>query len=61
DDPAALAAALGEALSLPEDPRANLAHRAMTRVREHFGLKKMCNATLSVYAEVLEGNGAGQP
>ena len=61
DDPAALAAALGEALSLPEDPRANLAHRAMARVREHFGLGKMCNATLSVYAEVLEGNGADQP
>jgi len=61
DDPAALAAALGEALSLPEDPRANLAHRAMARVREHFGLGKMCDATLSVYAEVLEGNGVGKP
>ncbi|WP_417516537.1 glycosyltransferase family 4 protein [Minwuia sp.] len=52
-DPAAMAVALDEALSLDHDARAALADRAMTHVRAHFTRDLMCRRTLDVYHELL--------
>ena len=52
-DSAALAAALGEALSLSAEARADLAARARAHVRGAFTLDAMTTATLNVYARLV--------
>ncbi len=52
-DPAALAAALEEALALEPEPRAALAGRAIAFARERFDVDRMTDAVLDVYEEVL--------
>ena len=52
-DQDALAAALGEALSLDKDERQAFADRAINSVRNHFSKATMCAKTLAVYEEVL--------
>jgi glycosyltransferase involved in cell wall biosynthesis len=49
-----LANALHEALSLDGRQRAMLATAAMAHVARHFTNEQMCQATLDVYAELLE-------
>jgi glycosyltransferase involved in cell wall biosynthesis len=52
-DPAALAAAIGEALSLSADDRRNLARRAMAHVSARYTRAAMCARTIQVYEELL--------
>jgi glycosyltransferase involved in cell wall biosynthesis len=52
-DPAALAAAIGEALSLGADERRNLARCAMAHVSARYTREAMCANTLQVYEELL--------
>ncbi|MBV8336546.1 MAG: glycosyltransferase family 4 protein [Alphaproteobacteria bacterium] len=52
-DPAALARAIGEALSLPESERGLFAQRAMAHVAGRFTREKMCARTIGVYEELL--------
>jgi glycosyltransferase involved in cell wall biosynthesis len=59
-DAAALARALGEALTLNAAGRAALAARAIERVRANFSKEVMCAATLAVYRELLDEATAGQ-
>jgi glycosyltransferase involved in cell wall biosynthesis len=58
---AELATALQEALSLDARNRAALATRAMSHVAAHFTNEQMCQGTLDVYAELLEGASAAAP
>lgn len=55
NDSAALAKAIEEALSLNPMQRAVLATRSMAHVAAHFTREKMAEATLGVYAELLQG------
>jgi len=55
-DPAALAAAIDEALSLTEDERRNLARRAMAHVAVRYTRQAMCARTIQVYEELLFPN-----
>jgi glycosyltransferase involved in cell wall biosynthesis len=52
-DPAALAAAIGEALALTPQARARLAEEAMRLVAERFTRERMCARTIAVYEELL--------
>jgi glycosyltransferase involved in cell wall biosynthesis len=52
-DPQALARALEKALDMDTNAREQLAQAAITRVRENFTTKKMCDATIAVYRELL--------
>jgi glycosyltransferase involved in cell wall biosynthesis len=52
-DPAAMAAALIEALSLTPDERQLLAARSRAHVAEHFSTTAMCAAEIAVYEELL--------
>ncbi len=52
-DPAALAAAIGEALSLSTDDRRNLADRAIAHVSARYTREAMCARTIQVYEELL--------
>jgi glycosyltransferase involved in cell wall biosynthesis len=52
-DPAALAAAIGEALSLGADERQRLGTRAVTHVAAHFTREQMCARTIAAYEELL--------
>jgi len=52
-DPAALAAAMEEALSLEKAERLALTDRAAARIRDCFSTASLQNATLRVYEEVL--------
>jgi glycosyltransferase involved in cell wall biosynthesis len=52
-----LSQALQEALSLDARGRAMLATQGMSHVAAHFTNEQMCQATLDVYAELLEGAG----
>lgn len=54
-DPAALAQALGDALSLGASAREALARRARAHVERHFSLERMCADTLDAYAALLAG------
>jgi glycosyltransferase involved in cell wall biosynthesis len=54
-DPAALAAAIGEALSLTADEREQLARRAIANIAAGFTRELMCARTLAVYEELLSG------
>jgi glycosyltransferase involved in cell wall biosynthesis len=59
-DASALAVALREALALTPDQRAGLAEQAVAHVRGRYTRARMCDATLSVYAELLaEAGGQG--
>ncbi|MGQ9370934.1 glycosyltransferase family 4 protein [Azospirillum sp. ST 5-10] len=53
DDPAALAAALDEALSLPDAVRDAIGERARAFVAGRYTRQRMCADTLAVYAELL--------
>lgn len=53
-DADALAHAINEALNLTTIQRSNLATRAMMHVAENFSKEKMADATLNVYAELLQ-------
>ena len=53
-DPAALAAAIGEALDLPEDARWHLGARARAAVLAQYTTRAMQDATLAVYRELLD-------
>lgn len=55
NDPQALARALEKALDLDTYARERLAQAAIARVRENFTTEKMCNATIAVYRELLDG------
>jgi len=57
-DPAALAAAIGEALSLATDERQKLAHRARAHIAAEFTREAMCARTIAVYEELLFGRSA---
>ena len=57
-DPAALAAAIGEALSLTADERQALARRAIANIAAGFTRELMCARTISVYKELLFGQSA---
>lgn len=52
-DPAALAAAIGEALSLGARERSRFAQRAIAQVAAHFTREAMCARTIAVYEELL--------
>jgi glycosyltransferase involved in cell wall biosynthesis len=52
-DPAALAAMIGEALSLSADDRQNLAGRAIAHVSARYTREAMCARTIQVYEELL--------
>ncbi|MDB5490989.1 MAG: glycosyl transferase group 1 family protein [Micavibrio sp.] len=54
NDPAALARAIEEALSLSQQQRAILATRAMAHVAETFTRERMIDHTLNVYAELID-------
>lgn len=64
-DPAALARAIEEALSLGPHQRVILATRAMAHIAEHFTREQMTDQTMNVYAELLkarfEGHRPPQP
>jgi glycosyltransferase involved in cell wall biosynthesis len=57
-DPAALAAAIGKALSLTTDERQKLAHRAIMHIAAEFTREAMCARTIAVYEELLFGRSA---
>ena len=57
-DPAALAAAIGEALSLTTDERQALARRTIANIAAGFTRELMCARTISVYEELLFGQSA---
>lgn len=53
DDPPALAAAIAEALALPPERRREIGETAAALVRRDFTTRRMTDATLAVYAELL--------
>lgn len=59
-DPAALARALQDALSLGATARDAMSMRARAHVRRNFSLQKMCAETLDVYEGLLAVGGSGQ-
>lgn len=52
-DPAALAAAIGRALTLGAEERSRMARAAIAHVRGRFSREAMCRDTLAVYREVV--------
>jgi glycosyltransferase involved in cell wall biosynthesis len=52
-EPAALAAAINEALSLRANERAHFAERTTAHVAAHFSREAMCSRTIEVYEELL--------
>jgi glycosyltransferase involved in cell wall biosynthesis len=52
-DPAALAAAIGEALSLAADERQQLAERSIAHIAARYTSEAMCAGTIRVYEELL--------
>src|SRR5215472_10850633 len=52
-DPSALAAAIGEALSLDPSARVRLARHAIAHVAARFTRERMCARTIEVYEELL--------
>lgn len=59
-DPAALAAAIADALDLSMDERQTLGRRAIAHVRANFDVTRMCAETIAVYSEVLGIEAAGE-
>src|SRR5713101_3608244 len=60
-DPAALAAAIGQALALDEAPRAAFARRARAHVASGYTREAMCASTIDVYEELLFPEPAAAP
>jgi len=58
-DAAGMARAIDEALSLDAEERARRAAVARAHVEANFSLRAMCEGTLAVYREVLEGGPGG--
>ncbi len=54
DDPAALAAALDQALALDEAQRRQMAETARAHVVENFGVELMQSRTMALYQDVLQ-------
>jgi glycosyltransferase involved in cell wall biosynthesis len=54
-NPAALASALGAALAIGADERETRAAVAIQFVRDNFTRELMCDRTLGVYAELIDG------
>ena len=54
NDSKALAQAIDEVLRLDANQRSILATRAMSHVAKHFTCEQMIDATLNVYAELLQ-------
>jgi glycosyltransferase involved in cell wall biosynthesis len=52
-DPAALAAAIDEALSLAADERQQLAERSIAHIAARYTSEAMCAATIRIYEELL--------
>ena len=52
-DPAALAAAIGEALTLDDAARSEFARRAMSHIASGYTSELMCARTIEVYEELL--------
>ena len=52
-EPAALAAAIGEALSLGADERQQLGQRVMAHIATKFTREAMCARTIEVYEELV--------
>jgi len=52
-EPAALAAAIGEALSLTADERQQLARRSIAHIAARYTREAMCAGTIRVYEELL--------
>ncbi len=50
-----LGKAIQEALTLDDDLRAQVEKQAMWNIREHFSARTMCDKTLAVYDEVMNG------
>ena len=48
-DADALASAISSAFNMPEGERGLLTNRALTHVRQHFSVEKMCEKTLEIY------------
>ena len=60
-DRGALAQAVGEALALTPEARAEMAASARALMIRHFDTKLMCQATLAVYTEILFPEPTGEP
>jgi glycosyltransferase involved in cell wall biosynthesis len=56
NNPTALAAAIGEALSLGESERAAFSRRAIAHVASRYSRETMCARTIEVYEELLFPN-----
>lgn len=54
DDPAALARAIDEALSLTDRERAMLGTRAMSHVANSFSIQDMCQVVIDTYGDLLK-------
>ncbi|MBN2752304.1 MAG: hypothetical protein JXQ84_06305, partial [Rhodospirillaceae bacterium] len=54
-DPGDLAAAIATALDASPSVRTRMAEQCQTRVREIYSRQQMCDRTLDVYAELLDG------
>jgi glycosyltransferase involved in cell wall biosynthesis len=54
DDPAALAAALDQALALDEAARRQMAETARAHVEAHFGVELMQSRTMELYQDLLQ-------
>jgi glycosyltransferase involved in cell wall biosynthesis len=52
-DPAALAAAIGEALSMTGEERQQLAQRSIAHIAARYTRQAMCAGTIRVYEELL--------
>src|SRR5206468_4612335 len=52
-DPAALAAAIGEALSISVEERQQLAQHSIARIAARYTRQAMCAGTIRVYEELL--------
>lgn len=58
-DVAALARAMDDALALDPEMRAHVERKAIWNIREHFSSRVMCDKTLLLYDEVLQGHVSG--
>jgi len=53
-DVTALSRAIGKAIDLDQQARADLSAKSIKHVQDHFSMAKMCASTLNVYNEVLD-------
>jgi glycosyltransferase involved in cell wall biosynthesis len=59
-NPARLAMAIGEALSLGENERAAFSRRAIAHVASRYSRQRMCARTIEVYEELLFPDAAAE-